>query len=94
MVTVTMTQFNQQVSSITRRVVEQGETVRVTNRGRVVLRLVPEPAQSGDSLAVLISAGLGAAPTKKHARIGQRAPVPLSRDLDEILRDVNADAEF
>ena len=38
-----MTEFNQRVSAVSRLVIESGETMKVTNRGRVVLRLVPDP---------------------------------------------------
>ncbi len=92
--TVTMTELNQKVSAVTRRVVELGETVQVTNRGRVVLRLVPEPQSTGSNLDTLIAAGVATPPTARHRPIGDRAPVPLSGDLDDILREVNADGEF
>lgn len=92
--TVTMTEFNQQVSAVTRRVTELGETIRVTNRGRVVLRLIPEPQTTGSVLDALVTTGLAAAPSQQHRSIGQRQPVRLSRDLGEILDEVNADVEF
>lgn len=92
--TITMTEFNQQVSAVARRVVEEGETVRVTNRGRVVLRIVPEPQARGDVLESLISAGLASKPEREHRPIGPREPVALSRDLDELLAEVNADVDL
>ena len=91
---VSMTEFNQHVSAITRRVVEQGETIQVTNRGRVVLRLVPEPAATDDALQSAIAGGLADAPTRQHRTIGTRRPVPLSRNLDDVLAEVNADVEL
>ncbi len=42
--TVTMTEFNQRVSAITREVTETGEPVQITNRGTVVLHIAPGPA--------------------------------------------------
>lgn len=85
-----MTELNQRVSAITRRVVEQGETIRVTNRGRVVLRLIPEP--SGEhSLDALIASGEATPPTGRHRRRSGRTPVRLSADLDELLEESRSD---
>lgn len=89
-----MTEFNQQVSAVARRVVEHGETVRVTNRGRVVLRLVPEPQPTGDVLEALVSSGLASPPETDHRAIGRRKPVKLSRDIDELINEVNADVDL
>lgn len=92
--TITMTEFNQQVSAVARRVVEQGETVRVTNRGRVVLRLVPEPESSGEALEALVASGLATGPTSAHQpRVG-RERVEISKDLDELLEETRSDASI
>ncbi len=88
-----MTEFNQRVSAIARRVIEQGETIRVTNRGRVVLRIVPEPPYE-DSLAGLVDSGQAVAPSGPHRKRAGRAPVRLSRDLDALLDETRADAEL
>ncbi|MFT4050918.1 MAG: type II toxin-antitoxin system prevent-host-death family antitoxin [Microbacterium sp.] len=92
--TITMTELNQRVSAVTREVIEKGEPVRVTNRGRVVLRLVPEPARDGSPLDALIAAGVASPPTRPARRRGAQPPVPLSRGLDEILREVSGDIEI
>ena len=89
-----MTEFNQRVSSVTREVIERGETIRVTNRGRAVLRLVPEPVRSGDPLEELISAGVASAPRRRHRAIGRRSPVQLSRDLDELIAETRDDSSI
>ncbi|WP_336662659.1 type II toxin-antitoxin system Phd/YefM family antitoxin [Leucobacter sp. USHLN154] len=92
MKSITMTEFNQRVSSVARNAIERGETVRVTNRGRVVLRLVPEPVSSGDPIDELVAAGLASAPRRGHRPIGHRSPVRLSRDLDELIAEVSDDS--
>jgi prevent-host-death family protein len=93
MQTITMTELNQRVSEVTRQVTQSGESVRVTNRGRAVLRIVPEPAVSEDPLASLISQGLASPPSRPRSRYGGRSPVKLSRDLDELIAEARADVE-
>ena len=90
--TISMTEFNQQVSAVTRRVIESGETIKVTNRGRVVLRLVPEPSVSDDPLEALVAIGMATAPTMPHRRLSGRRPVRLSADLGQLLEETRADA--
>lgn len=92
--TISMTDFNRQVSAITRRVVEGGETIRVTNRGKVVLRLVPEAPHSENSLDMLTAANLASAPTKPLLRVSTDKKVELSADLDDLLDELNADIEI
>ena len=89
-----MTEFNQQVSAIAREVMENGEPVQVTTRGRAVLRLVPEPPESGDVLDRLTHAGLASAPTQVPMRIRHGKPVTLSAELDDLLSEVNRDANL
>ncbi|WP_091180201.1 type II toxin-antitoxin system Phd/YefM family antitoxin [Paramicrobacterium humi] len=92
MKTVTMTEFNQRVSAVVRDAIDRGESVRVTNRGRVVLRLVPEVQESATSIDQLVASGLATGPQKEHRTIGKRAPVPLSRNLDDLIEEVSDDA--
>ncbi|MGB4779175.1 type II toxin-antitoxin system Phd/YefM family antitoxin [Microbacterium sp.] len=92
--TITMTELNQRVSAVTREVIESGETVRVTNRGRVVLRLVPEPGPTGSPLEALIASGAAVPPTRPHRRRGGQPAVPLSDDLDAIIAEVSGDGDF
>lgn len=94
MKTISMTEFNQRVSAVTREVVETGEPLRVTNRGRAVLRLVPEPVIADDPLAALIAEGLASPPRRKHRPARDRAPIELSHDLDELLAEVDGDVEI
>ncbi len=88
-----MTEFNQRVSAVSRLVIESGETMKVTNRGRVVLRLVPEPPASDNPLDALVSVGQATAPTRPHRPLSGRPPVRLSDDIDALLDDVRADAD-
>lgn len=77
------------------RAVEAGETVRVTDRGRVVAELVParahlEPTTDEERMAQLVREGL-VRPAKKRLtgppkRIGN---IPF----DEIMRQLDADRE-
>ncbi|MDN6659778.1 MAG: type II toxin-antitoxin system Phd/YefM family antitoxin [Acidipropionibacterium jensenii] len=91
---ITMTELNQHISSITRDVIERGEPVVVTKRGRPVLRLVPEVPAAADPLAALIATGKASPPTSMSSKTVRRAPVTLSRPLDELLDEERADAEF
>jgi prevent-host-death family protein len=91
---ITMTELNQHISAITREVIERGEPVTVTKRGRPVLRLVPEVAATDDPLAALVAAGKASPPMSMSVETVRRAPVALSRPLDEALAEERADAEF
>lgn len=91
---ITMTELNQHISSITRDVIERGEPVVVTKRGRPVLRLVPEVPAADDPLAALVATGKASPPTSMSSKTVRRAPVTLSRPLDELLDEERADAEF
>jgi prevent-host-death family protein len=91
MKTVTMTELNQRTSAITREVTEGGETVRVTNHGKTVLRLVPEKPASDDPLQRLIDAGLATPARDPGAFDPAGEPVPTSRPLDELLEETRAD---
>lgn len=91
---ITMTELNQHISSITREVIERGEPVIVTKRGRPVLRLVPEVPASDDPLAALVAAGKASPPSSKSTQTVKRAPIALSRPLDELLAEERADAEL
>ena len=90
---ITMTELNQRVSSVTRQVVEGGESIQVTNRGSVVMWLVPAPQAGQDPVGSLVSAGLALAPQRSHRPISRRQPVRLSGDIDDILAEVNRDAD-
>lgn len=87
MKTITMTELNQRVSAITREVVEGGEPISVTNRGKVVLRLVPERVDPTDPLGMLVAAGRATPPRSSRTPAVRRIPVPLSRPLDELLSE-------
>lgn len=89
-----MTELNQRVSAITREVVDSGEPICVTNRGRVVLRLVPEPTGSDDVLAALVAAGLASPSRAGRPHLTRREPVALSRTIDELLADERNDDRF
>lgn len=86
-----MTEFNQRVSAITREVVERGEPISVTNRGKVVLRLVPEPTSVGDPLASLIAAGRAAPPRSDQFQPLPEVPISTTRPLGELLADERDD---
>ena len=88
-----MTELNQQVSAVTRQVVENGESIQVTNRGSVVMWLVPATRGDQGPVAGLVAAGLATAAQQPHRPIGARAPVALSGDLDGLLAEVNRDAD-
>lgn len=89
-----MTQLNQQVSAVTREVVETGEPVEVTNRGQVVLRLMPAATASDGPLAALVRDGRATPPRHRHEPGRRRGRVELSRDLDDLLGETNADADL
>ena len=73
-----MTEFNQRVSSITRRVIEGGTPVQVTRHGKPVLRLIPEVPDAGDPVESLLTLGLATPPVHDPGdagtRCGCRAP--------------------
>lgn len=94
MKTITMTEFNQRVSAVAREAIEQGEAVRITKRGRVVLRLVPEPDSSDSPIEALFAAGLATPPRREHLRIEHRAPVALSRSIDELIEETSSDVDL
>lgn len=83
-----MTELNQRISAITREIAETGEPVRVTNRGRVVLRLIPEPAGDGSPIESIIAAGLASAPSRERHE-GPRPRVELSAPIDEVLSELD-----
>ena len=89
-----MTEFNQRSSAVAREVVESGQPVRVTNRGRAVLRLVPEIDASRDRLEAMVAAGLATPPTGDGSWRPPGKPIALSRPLREILEEVRRDTEF
>lgn len=91
---VTLTELNQHTSAIVREVIERGESVTVTMRGRPVLHLVPAAAATDDPVAALVAAGKASPPRVKSTDTVRRAPVTLSRALDEIHSEERADAEF
>jgi prevent-host-death family protein len=93
MKTITMTEFNQRVSAVTREVIETGEAIVVTNRGRPVLRLVPEGVGARSRLEELIEAGLATPPRRRPTRWAGRQKVELSRPIDELLQEVRADTD-
>ena len=86
-----MTEFNQKVSAITREVVERGEAISVTNRGRVVLRLVPELTGASDPVASLIAAGRATPPRSEQLQPLPEVPIPTSRPLEDLLADERDD---
>ena len=96
--TITMTELNQRISAVTREVIESGEPVQVTNRGKAVLRLVPEPmaptqpVTARERLQQLIDAGMAARPASREARSVRRLqPLRFSRSVEELLEDERAD---
>lgn len=89
-----MSELNQRISAVTREVMETGEPIRVTNRGRAVLRLVPEPTTAGDPLQALVDAGLATPPQHPPRTIGQREPTRLSRSVDELIGEVRSDRDL
>lgn len=94
MKTITMTELNQRISAVSREVTEGGETIQVTNRGKPVLRLVPEPGESDDSLRDLITAGLADLPRGRHDGARPRHSVELSHDIDELIDWARSDREL
>lgn len=88
-----MSELNQRVSAVTREVIETGEPIRVTNRGRAVLRLVPESATAGDPLQALVEAGLATPPRRRPRTIKPRTPPRLSQDIDDLIDDVRSDRD-
>lgn len=95
-----MTELNQRVSATTREVVERGEPVVVTNRGRPVLRLVPENVAPSDPLAALVAEGKARPPridpssTSSGSLTFHRPRVALSRSLDDILAEERSDEKI
>ena len=87
-----MTEFNQQVSSITRRVVARRVPVQVTRHGKPVLRLVPETPALEDPVESLIALGLATPPVRAPRSWKGREPVALSRRLDDLLEETRSDA--
>lgn len=85
-----MTELNQRISAITREIAETGEPVRVTNRGRVVLRLVPETGESLSPIESVISAGL-ATPPARARRDPDGETIELSTDIETALEDLDRD---
>lgn len=93
MKTITMTELNQRISAVTRDVIENGESFQVTNRGRPVLRLVPEVQNSDNPIESLLNAGLATPPKRRHRPLTARR-VSLSRTIDELLDEVNSDTDL
>jgi prevent-host-death family protein len=94
MKTISMSELNQRISAVTREVIETGQPVRVTNRGRAVLRLVPEPTTSDNPLQALVDAGLATAPRRQPRVIEKRRQRRLSRRVDEIIDDIRSDRDI
>lgn len=94
MKTISLTELNQNVSKVTRELVESGEAVQVTNRGTVILRMVPESTRPRPRLEELYELGMATPPRRTPTPMSGRPPVTLSRPIDEILDDVNADADI
>ena len=84
-----MTDYNQRPSEAMRSV-EAGEIVRITRRGEVVARIVPEP-RSADDVDRLVAAGL-----LIQARNPRRLPVGPPRatvtEVRAVLAEIDADA--
>lgn len=89
-----MTEFNQRVSSIARKVIDGGLPVQVTKHGRPVLRLVPETPDMADPLESLVALGLATPPARAPHSWKNQEPVPLSRPLDELLEDSRSDVQL
>ena len=85
-----MTELNQRISAITREIAETGEPVRVTNRGRVVLRLVPVTGDALSPIESVIAAGLATPPTRARRGLGG-APIELSTDIETALEGLDRD---
>jgi antitoxin (DNA-binding transcriptional repressor) of toxin-antitoxin stability system len=93
MKSITLTELNHNVSRVTREVVESGEPVQVTNRGTAILRLVPESTRPKSRLEELYELGMATPPRKPVVAMSGRPPVVLSRPVEQILDDVNGDAD-
>ncbi|NGN92484.1 type II toxin-antitoxin system Phd/YefM family antitoxin [Nocardioides sp. KC13] len=79
-----MTELNQRISAVTRAVIEDGESFRVTNGGRAVLRLVPEVQWLDNPVEALVNAGLATPPKRPHRHLSDRSAAALSAELDEV----------
>lgn len=93
MKTISLTELNQNVSRVTRELVESGEPVQVTNRGTVILRMVPESNRPKSRLDELYELGMATPPRKPAVSMSARAPVTLTRPIDDIVADINADVD-
>jgi len=72
------------------RLVEGGETIRVTDRGRPVALLVPVPGEGG--YARLVADGRIRPGTGSPAELGMPEPLPGgTRELSEHLEDLRED---
>lgn len=89
-----MTEFNQRVSSITRRVVENKIPVQVTKHGKPVLRLIPETPDMDDPVESLIALGLASPPARAPQSWRDREKVALSRPLEDLLDESRSDADL
>lgn len=89
-----MTEFNQRSSAVAREVIESGQPVQVTNRGRVVMRLVPEVDTSTDPLAALVAEGFVEPPKSAEPWVPTGKPIYLSRSIEEVLEEVRSDNEI
>lgn len=93
MKTISLTELNQNVSRVTRELVESGEPVQVTNRGIVILRMIPESSRSKSRLEELYELGMASPPRTAAVPMSHRPPMTLSRPIDEILAEVTADTD-
>ena len=64
-----------------------------TNRGTAILRLVPESTRPKSRLEELYELGMATPPRKPVVAMSGRPPVVLSRPVEQILDDVNGDAD-
>ena len=87
-----MTEFNQRVSAITRKVVETRVPVQITRHGQPVLRLFTESTEQSDPVTSLLAAGLASPPTEPRRAWKGTPRIPLSGDLDELLDELRADS--
>ena len=92
MQSVGLRELNQRAGAVVRRVAATGEGVDVTDRGRVVARIVP--AQPASVLERLIADGLATAASGDLLGVEPVQLPPGSRPLSAILEEMRADERY
>jgi prevent-host-death family protein len=81
-------ELKQNASAVIRRVAE-GESVEVTDRGRLVARIVP--ARSGSPYDRMVAEGDIIVGNGRWAEVEPLPPLPEGQTLSDALRDLRAD---